>query len=184
MAVVVDFNNFLLCLHNKGSTMLPPDLSTMYFSVVQEDKNITYYVCNDAKLFLLALSQFAEVYIWTGWDDKAFEKAMARCLPLSKRCLSGWLSQTAFHVCTWRYDNPFRPMYLKTLDALWHLFPNFSSENTLVLDVSLYKMYFNDPACYVILLELQKQSEVQWETFSKEDVVDFVLQWAESDDRA
>ena len=61
--VVFDFNKFLLCLHNKGRTVIPPDLSTMYFSVVHEDVRLTYYVRNDAELFLLALSQFAEVFI-------------------------------------------------------------------------------------------------------------------------
>ena len=109
---------------------------------------------------------------------------MAKCLPQGKRCLSGWLLQIACHVCTWHYDNPLRPMYLKTLDTFWQLFPKFSSANTLVLDVSLYRMYFNDLACYLILLELEKQTEVQWESFLKDDVATFVLQWAESNDRA
>ena len=81
MAVVVDFNKFLLCLHNKGRTVIPPDLSTMYFSVVYEDVRLTYYVRNDAELFLLALSQFAEVFIWTSLEDRDLEKAMAKRLP-------------------------------------------------------------------------------------------------------
>ena len=53
-----------------------------------------------------------------------------------------------------------------------------------MLDVSLYRMYFNNPACFVILPELEKQTEAQWGSFLKDDVADFVLQWAESDDRA
>ena len=66
-------------------------------------------------------------------------------------------------------------MFLKNLDIFWQLFSKFSSANTLVLDVSLYGMYFKDLACYVILHKVEKQTEGQWQNFLKNDVVDFAL---------
>ena len=75
-------------------------------------------------------------------------------------------------------------MYFKKLETFWSLFPRFNKSNTLVLDDSLYKMYFNDPSCYVILPQLEKQDERQWEHFLKKDVAEFVCQWTESNDRA
>ena len=93
VAIVVDFNKFLLCLHDKNQTRVPPDISTLYFFVVHEDVNLDYYLQNDAELFLLELSQFAKVFAWTLREHRELEKAMAKCLAQGKKCLSGWLSQ-------------------------------------------------------------------------------------------
>lgn len=184
LAVIVDFNNVLAHVHDDRKSELPSDLSMFYFAKIYGDHNTTYYLRHDAEIFLLALSQVAEVFLWSSRNHRNLETAIDKCLTQAKRCLSGWLSQNTCHVSSWTFDNPPKPMFFKKLETFWYLFPKFNKSNTLVLDDSLYKMYFNDPSCYVILPQLEKQNERQWEDFLKKDVAEFVCQWAESCDRA
>lgn len=63
LAVIVDFNNVLAHVHDKRKAELPPDLSMFYFAKIYGDHNTTYYLRHDAEIFLLALSQVAEVFL-------------------------------------------------------------------------------------------------------------------------
>ena len=179
-AIILDLNNVLMITHRKSRDKLPPDVSLLYFYVLKEkeDRDVTYYVRADAEMFILQASQLAKIFIWSSCTMTNLGRKIDRCFPQAKRCLSGWAGQEMCHHASWKIGT--KPIFFKSLDTFWSSVDNFGKYNTLLLDDSRYKCHLNKKGTYVVLPNIEAQSEEQMETFLNTDVLQFLHTWVDA----
>ncbi|MCO5573047.1 hypothetical protein L7F22_026812 [Adiantum nelumboides] len=176
-AIILDLNNVLMITHRKSRDPLPPNVSSLYFYIIkdQEDQDITYYVRADAVLFILHVSQLAEVFIWSSCTLTNLSRRIDRCFSQVKVCFSGWAGQEMCHRASWQMGE--KPVFFKSMETGMQGLGKYS---TILLDDSSYKNHLNEKGTYVVLPGIEQQSEEQWDGFLRNDVLQFLYTWVDA----
>lgn len=179
--IILGLNNVLMITHRKSRDPRPPDLSLLYFYVIKddEDQDITYYVRADAAQFILHASQLEKVFIWSSCTLTNLSRRIYRCFSEVKVCLSGWAGQEMCHRASWqmRYK---KPVFSKSLETFAKGTQGLGKYNTLLLDDSSYKNHLNEKGTYVVLPDIEQQSDEQMNGFLKNDVLQFLYTWVDA----
>ncbi|MCO5581468.1 hypothetical protein L7F22_035353 [Adiantum nelumboides] len=180
LAIVLDLNNVLMITHRKSINPMPPDVSSLYFYVIEdkEDRDITYYVRADAAMFILHASQLAKVFIWSSCTLPNLSRRIDRCFSQVKVCLSGWAGQEMCHRASWQMGK--KPIFFKSLETFAKHMQGLGKYSTLLLDDSSYKNHLNEKDTYVVLPSIEQQSDEQWNGFLKNDVLQFLYTWVDA----
>ena len=161
--LVLDLNGLLLkryrITYNResGSGWVSDDISELY-KVITPPKphrraHVQYVVRPDAQSFLQHCGKVFSLFLWSSCTKQNLDDAMQVCFPTlnhnifidmigQDRC-----TQPSFKLCDVDgvpagRDNS-KPIFCKRLSNLWETYPNFNSDNTLLVDDTRYKSMLN-----------------------------------------
>ncbi|MCO5594727.1 hypothetical protein L7F22_048760 [Adiantum nelumboides] len=154
-AVLIDLQGVLIYSHFIGGKEAPRDLDANEHIQVEEPP-YCYFVCNDAKQFLVLACYFANMFIWSSARLRNVERRVQRLFPSAAEWLSGLIGEELCDVANFNLSMG-KLVFFKNLLNFWCKFPRYNEGNTLLINDSRYKCALNRPGTYLVVPKERKK---------------------------
>lgn len=144
-ALILDLNGLLIHKVDLEEEMFFPYWHVEYNQVfVEYPRKLYFLVRPDARQFLLWASTHFRVFIWSSCNERNLVMRFRECFPGLRGVISGFIAQSSCDVLKGCLLRGKKPVFFKHLDDFWIKSRNqFNVDNTLLVDDSLYKCFFN-----------------------------------------
>lgn len=184
-ALILDLNGLLIHKVDLEDQMFFPSWHVEYDQVLVEKPRRFYFLVRpDAREFLLWASMHFSVFIWSSCSERNLVMRFRECFPGLRGFMAGFIGQDSCDILKGHWLHGKKPVFFKHLDDFWSKFGDkFGAHNTLLVDDSLYKCFFNPSGTCCIVPKFGSPHDRRLKPFLTHRLCPWLWNYLKAEDR-